>query len=116
MRTDFLILILGNMFGLFCGLFCILSTFAKDRKNIMKLQCLDCISGILSCIVLSGFSGAVTQTVSLTRNIFVYKNKTSKYLQAFFVILIIFLASCSIIEGYWGFFQSLQALNIHYVS
>lgn len=82
-------LIIGNIFGLLCGLFCVLSTFGKTRKDIMKMQCLDCTSGIISCIVLKGYSGAITQSISLVRNILVYKEKTNKIIQYTLIILMI---------------------------
>lgn len=84
-------LILGNIFGLLCGVFCALSTFGKTNKQIMKLQCLDCTSGIISCLILQGYSGALTQLVSLARNIAVYKEKCTKTLQIIFISLILIL-------------------------
>lgn len=45
-------LVLGNCFGALCGLFCTLSAFGKTKKQTMFLQCLDCMSGIISCLLL----------------------------------------------------------------
>lgn len=82
-------LIIGNIFGLLCGLFCALSTFGKTNKDMMKLQCLDCTSGIISCIILKGYSGALTQSISLIRNILVYKEKVNKTIQIILITLMV---------------------------
>lgn len=85
-------IIIGNIVGALCGIFCIMSTFGKDKRKIIKLQCFDCFFGILSCLILHGFSGAVTQTINLMRNIFVYKEKLSNKMQVLFIILVIWVS------------------------
>lgn len=84
-------LMLGNLFGLLCGVFCTASTFGKDNKQMMRLQCLDCSCGIISCIILRGYSGAITQSVSLVRNILVYKEKCSRIVQVILLTVILVL-------------------------
>lgn len=84
-------LILGNLFGLLCGIFCTASTFGKDNKQMMKLQCLDCSCGIIACIILRGYSGAIVQSVCLVRNMLVYKEKCSKLVQVILLTIIFIL-------------------------
>lgn len=82
-------LIIGNIIGLMCTIFCLLSTFCKTKKSMMKMQCIDCTCGIISCLILRGYSGALTQTINLIRNIIIYKEKMNKILQIICLAVII---------------------------
>lgn len=80
-------LIIGNILGLLCNMFCALSSFGKTKKKIMFMQCLDCTCGTLSDLALHGYSGALTQFINLVRNFLVYKGKETNTIK--FIIMAI---------------------------
>lgn len=81
--------ILGNIIGFLCELFCILSTFSKTHKQMMLLQCMDCMCGTISNIILGGYSGATTQFINLLRNVIIYKDKMTNSLKIISIVLIV---------------------------
>lgn len=84
-------IIIGNILGLLCNIFCAISAFGSTRKKIMFMQCLDCTCGALSSVVLRGYTGALTQAVNLVRNFIVYKGKMTNAVKVVTIAAIIIL-------------------------
>lgn len=71
-------LILGNIFGFLSSTFLGLSVHRKSRTKMMAFQVIDCSCGIISCILLKGYNGLVSNVIGLIRNILDYKGKFGK--------------------------------------
>ena len=80
-------LILGNLFSLAASLCTGMSVIKKSKTDFMYWQVGNTLFAILTNLALFSFTGMTTNSVSLVRNIFAYKNKLTVRLT--FVLLVI---------------------------
>lgn len=88
-------LIIGNIFSLLSAICIAVSVVKKSKKSLIGWQIFDVIFCILSNIALYTYAALTTNSVALIRNILAYKNKLSKNITWFLLIL-------CIVAGLWA--------------
>ena len=66
------IIVIGNIISLMASAIMVLANYAKDKKNIIKLQTIQVGLFILCNLVLNGITGVIINTANLVRNILCY--------------------------------------------
>jgi len=96
-------MILGNIFGLCSSIVLLISVWRKNKKGMCLLQCIDCLFGIMSCLVLGAYNGALANTVALTRNALAIRGKETKIGTTLLIIasIILGLYNMLTIEQTW---------------
>lgn len=95
-------IILGNIVAAAGSLSLFVSTTAKSKKGILKMQAAGSFFLLLSDLILKGYSGAIQDTVGLIRNLIILAGKNSTLVS---VILIVSGVVPGIIfnnHGLWG--------------
>ena len=72
-------LIVGNLFSFLAAVCIAISVIKKNKKDLIGWQIFDVIFCIISCVLLSAYAAATTNTVALVRNVLAYKNKLTKH-------------------------------------
>ena len=85
-------LIIGNILTLIASLAFIYSCTQKEKKKILIIQCIQKSFAAIGNIVLKGYSGAITHTISLISYIFCYKDKLNTIVKTIITVLIITLS------------------------
>lgn len=80
-------LIIGNIFSLFSAICIAVSVIKKSKKDFMYWQIGDTLFGIIANIALSAFAALVISIICFIRNILSYKNKLSKNITYFLLII-----------------------------
>lgn len=76
----------------------VLSTIMKSNKSILTFQSVNHGCGIVACLLLNGYSGAVMEGINLSRNLCVVLcGKLNRFLQYFFVGLSLVLGAVAIL-------------------
>lgn len=80
-------IIIGNLVSLFASMVWVASGYAKTRNRTLTLQTVNVGLNALSCLILTAYSGAVINLISVPRNILAQKGK----LKTSYKIVILFL-------------------------
>lgn len=73
-----------------CGAVCVaISTFGKEKKELVRWQIADTIFNATANLLLWSFSGFVVNFVSFVRNILAYKNKLTRWVTAALSIVMV---------------------------
>ena len=80
-------LIIGNFIALVASLIMVYTGFIKKKETIIFVQAIQIALLVISNIILGGITGAIINTVSFFRNIFVYKNKLTKNKKIILIIV-----------------------------
>lgn len=83
-----MLFILGNIFGGLSNILLVISPYMKTRKKMYAIQSINSVFGLISCILLSGYSGIFINIVSMTRNILEIKEECNKRITIVFVSII----------------------------
>ncbi|MCD7830400.1 MAG: YgjV family protein [Clostridiales bacterium] len=80
-------LLIGNLVALVGSLLMVSIGFIKDKKKILTVQCLQ--FGVLAAanLLLGAYAGAVSNGVSIVRNLAFFKVEATTPLKVFFVVL-----------------------------
>ncbi|MCI2046845.1 MAG: YgjV family protein [Faecalibacterium sp.] len=62
-----------------------ISTFLRDKRQILGVQCVNHACAIVADTLLKGYSGLVQDVISLTRNLVVLAGRQTRFLKVFFV-------------------------------
>ena len=84
-------IIIGNFIALFAASLSIIIGFIKNKKDILSIQTLQYLVYTISNIILGGFTGAITDLISIVRNILSYKEKLTKRIITLIIIISIIL-------------------------
>ena len=79
------IILLSNLCALVSSITLGLSAYQKDKKHMILYQIVDCVFAALSCILLFGYSGAITNLVALVRNVAEYFHIKSNVLTSLII-------------------------------
>ena len=71
-------IILGNIIALIASSLGLIIGILKSKKKILYTQTIQYITYTISNIILGGISGAITNLISIFRNILCYKEKLTK--------------------------------------
>jgi hypothetical protein len=80
-------LIVGNIFSLLSAICIAVSVIKQSKKDFMYWQIGDTLFGIVANIALSAFAALVISIVCFIRNILSYKNKLTKNITIFLLIV-----------------------------
>ncbi len=80
-------LIIGNIFSLLSAICIAVSVIKKNKKDFMYWQIGDPLFGIAACIALSAYAALVISVICLIRNVLSYKNKLTKNITYFLLII-----------------------------
>lgn len=103
--------ILGNIFDALSSLLIMRSMFSKSKKNMLLIQCLDCVCAIIGNLLLGGWSGAVIITYSLIRNLVCAKYTLSNSISMLFVIASGLLGVYVNDDGFFGLFSVIGTIE-----
>ena len=78
---------MGQVLGYFYALFLILSSWGKNKKQILILQTLSFIFKGFHYFLLGGMSGFLTSIISAFRNLIFYKLKNGKIISLAFILI-----------------------------
>lgn len=80
-------LLIGNLVSLVGSLLMVSIGFLKDKKKILLVQCLQ--FGVLAAanLLLGAYAGAVSNSVSILRNLAFFKVTATTPLKVFFIVL-----------------------------
>lgn len=84
-------LIVGNIFSLLSAICIAVSAVKKSKTDFMYWQIGDTLFGIVANIALSAYAALVIAITCLIRNILSYKNKLTKNITIFLVIISIII-------------------------
>ena len=74
-------ILIGNVAAIIGAIFMIMAANAKEKNTTMKLQVVQISIFALSNIVLGSITGAITNVLSIARNILVVKGKYNKVMK-----------------------------------
>ena len=86
------IIVIGNIISLMASAIMVLANYAKDKKNIIKLQTIQVGLFILCNLVLNGITGVIINTANLVRNILCYKNKLTNKMIIILNLIVLILS------------------------
>ena len=95
------VVVLGNILGAVGSILFAISVYSKTKEGMVKIQTWKKIVDIVSCLVLKGFTGAISSVVTLTRNIFVLKKWDSKW-HTIFLISITFIVNIPFVDSFYS--------------
>lgn len=72
------LVLIGNIIALIASFLILIISYLKNKKDIIKVQTLQVILLAISNIVLGGITGAITNSITVIRNILCYKEKLTK--------------------------------------
>ena len=81
-------LILGNIIAFIAASLSIIIGIIKSKKKILFTQTIQYITYVIADFILGGITGAITNLISIVRNILCYKGKLNKIM----IILIILVS------------------------
>ena len=104
-------LIIGNILTLIASLTFIYSCTKKEKKKILIIQCIQKGFAAIGNIVLKGYSGAITHTISLISYIFCYNDKLNTVIKTIITIIIVTLSFIFNNLGIIGILPLISALT-----
>lgn len=72
------LILIGNIIALIASFLILVISYLKEKKNIIKVQTLQVALLAISNLVLGGYTGAITNAITVIRNILCYKEKLNK--------------------------------------
>ena len=87
-------IIIGNLCSLLAMGTDVLSAAQKTAKRVLWVQNLSQLIYFICAVVLKGYSGAAQNVVSIIRNLVVIRNRSSKAVEWFLVVLGVALGLC----------------------
>lgn len=106
-----MIKILALFFSGLGALFLFLSSISKTKKETFVCQILDTMFNTMANLLLKGYSGMITNLISLIRNILVFKNYINKWTQTILIILLFVIGSISNNHGLIGYFPIIASIE-----
>lgn len=104
-------LIIGNILALIASLLFIYAGILKQKKKILLTQSIQKVLSATSNIVLKGYSGAITHTVSLISYLLCYFDKLTTLLKIIITIILIALAVSFNNLGMIGFLPLVSSIS-----
>lgn len=95
-------IIVGNLIALIASIIMLYSGYIKEKKKILYTQTIQCGLSIVSNIILRGFTGAIINAISCTRNILCYKEKLNNITKGVLIFLSVTLSLCFNNLGFIG--------------
>lgn len=104
-------LIIGNILALIASLLFIYAGILKQKKKILLTQSIQKVLSAISNIVLKGYSGAITHTISLISYLLCYFDKLTTLLKIIITIILIALAVSFNNLGMIGFLPLVSSIS-----
>jgi hypothetical protein len=73
-------ILIANIFSFIWAVFLWISTFSKQRKNMLGIQVADCFFNAVACLFAGSYSGFTTNLISGVRNLLNIKGKMTNFL------------------------------------
>ena len=84
-------IVLGNIIALWAASLAIIVGIIKNKNKILHIQNIQYVAFVISNIILGGFSGVITNLISILRNILCYKEKLTKTISTLIILISIIL-------------------------
>ena len=104
------VIIIGNIIALTASLLMVYSGLLKKAKDVVYIQSIQIALFVVSNLVLGGISGAISNLLSLIRNIVFYKNKLTLPIKIILSIISIVLILSLNTQGLLGFLPLIYAI------
>lgn len=83
--------IIANIFSAIGTFFLAYSTFLKTKNNMLKYQIFDSMFNALGNVFIGSFTGALSNVITIIRNLLNTKGKMTKSLNLFICILVVII-------------------------
>lgn len=103
--------IIGNAISLGAAVIMVAIGLIKNKDKILVVQCSQFTLYALANLVLGGFTGVLTNTVSVIRNVICIKWKFTTPMKIFFIILQVALAVMINQDGWYGWLPVIAAVS-----
>ncbi len=96
------VIVIGNIVAAAGSLSLFISTTAKNKNGIIKMQAAGCFFLLLSDLILKGYSGAIQDAVGLLRNIIILLGKNSRIVNILLIAAGVIPGVIFNNNGWWG--------------
>ena len=104
-------MVLALFFSSLGALFLFLSSISKTKKETFVCQIFDTVFNTIANLLFKGYSGVITNLISLIRNILVFKNCINKWIQIILIILLFIIGSITNNRGLIGYFPIIASIE-----
>lgn len=88
-----------------------LLSISKTKKETFVCQIFDTVFNTIANLLFKGYSGMITNLISLIRNILVFKNCINKWIQIILIILLFIIGSITNNRGLIGYFPIIASIE-----
>lgn len=108
-------IVIGNIISFIAAIIMVASGYIKSKEKTILWQAVQICFNTLACFILGAYSGAVTNLISVPRNVLAYRNKLGWWWKSAFIVITALLTLLFNQSGWIGWIPILSAVPYTYL-